>query len=116
MAVKRFVFLPSTRVQTASVITEWFEVDMFFELMAFLELTAQGTYTNETLDVTIQTRSPNGNAHDLESFAQIGNKTAALPFYDYEALTNFGAQIRFKLAVAGTAKDYTLSLTGYAKE
>lgn len=132
MAVKNFVFLPSTNVVPVLIqedppeyqtvfYTDWFELDMFFELIVFLELTAQGgvewVYEDETLDLTIQSKSPNGQAHDIVKFNQIGDKTGVgdLPFYDKKAMTNFGSQIRFKIEIDGEDPTYTFSLTGYAK-
>ena len=107
---------PSTRRQAAGTIySNWFDVSLMTEALIALAVTAQGSYTNETLDVTVQGQDPLGNLITLAQFTQVGNVTSSLPYVEALKLSNFGGQIRVKITTAGTSVDYTLSVGGYAK-
>jgi len=94
------------------------EVDSFNELTLFIRVTAQGSYTDETLDVSMQTKDPSGNWYDLTDaeFTQIGNKTASLPYSEYMTIIAFGSQVRIKIVAAGTSVSYTFSVEAYGKK
>lgn len=93
-------------------------VDKFNELTLFLRVTAQGTYTDETLTVTVQTKDAAGNYYDLDdsAFTAIGDETAAT-YSEYIALLVFGSTIRLKYVTTATGAtvDYTFSVTGIGK-
>lgn len=94
---------------------DWIDVSYYTELMLVLAVTAQGAYTNETMDVTIQGSDPLGNVVNLGQFTQVGNVTSSLPYTETMKLSNFGGRIRAKIVVAGTAVAYTASVSGFAK-
>lgn len=119
MHAKTHVFQKSKQFTgVATVYTEWVPVVMAEELLAFIKLTAQGTYTDETLNISVQTQTPDGDAIDLVgvNFSEIGNKTGSLPFLDYLGIAAFGVAVRFKIVTAGTSPDYTFKLTGWGKK
>lgn len=116
MFAKNFIFLESTNITSAgTTYTGWFEADEIQELLAFLELTAQTYDGGDTINITLQTMSPNGNAHDIGSFSEVTDATGSLPYYRTLARANIGSLIRFKIVVVGTTPDYTFSLTGKGK-
>ena len=92
-------------------------VDKFNEILLFFRVTAQGTFTDETLAVTVQTKDQAGNYYDLEdsAFTAIGDKTAAVPYAEYMALLVFGSTIRLKYVTTGTTPNYTFGVTGLGK-
>lgn len=115
MASKVFLY-PTTRRQTATTIYgSWINVQFLQEVLLALVVTAQGAYTNETLDVTVQGQDAYGNVLTLSQFTQVGNVTASLPYSESIKLANFGEKIRAKIVTAGTAVDYTLSVSGFGK-
>lgn len=121
--IKKIELYPSTRIQAGgTVYSPWVPVTNLNNLLAFIKLTAQGNYADETLNISVQTKAPSGDAVDLVedgsavALTEIGNKTASLPFLDYLGFTNFGAEIRFKIVTTGTAVDYTFGLDGIAKD
>ena len=92
-----------------------FDVSDVDELNLFIVLTAQGSYTNETLDVSVQTKDPAGNWHDVASaaFTQLGNKGGTAS--EHIAITTFGSKLRLKYISAGNTPNYTFSVTAYGK-
>lgn len=92
-------------------------VNNFNEILLFFRVTVQGTYTDETLTVTVQTKDQAGNYYDLEdsAFTAIGDKTAVLPYAEYMALLVFGSTIRLKYVTTGTTPAYTFGVTGLGK-
>ena len=92
-------------------------VDKFNEILLFFRVTVQGTYTDETLTVTVQTKDQAGNYYDLEdsAFTAIGDKTSAVPYAEYMALLVFGSTIRLKYVTTGTTQAYTFGVTGLGK-
>lgn len=120
MPADNVTFLSSTRIQTeTTTYGDWSPGDMYEELLVYVELTGQGSYTDETLDITIQTRSPDGDPFDIASFDQITDETTAIIAYDYYRVSLpikwFGTQCRVKVVTAGTAVDYTLNILGHLK-
>ena len=114
-----FTVYPSTQIASATTTySNWIHVGDYSELTIFLDLTAQGAYTNETMNVSVQTRSPSEDAIDLTnvSFTEIGNKTGSVPFNDYMTLIGFGAQVRLKIVTAGDSVAYTVEFTAHAKK
>lgn len=95
-----------------------FECD-YEELLVYLEITEQGAYTDETLDVTIQAKNPDDKYFDIGSFDQIGDQTVAILADGWYRIVLpvrwFGTKIRVKVTVAGTAVDYTLNITAHLK-
>lgn len=113
---KQLTIQESARKQTAATAyTSTFDVSYFVEMILTLAITAQGTYTDETLDVTIQGQDPLGNWFTLAQFTQVGNVVSSVPYTEALKLNNFGGKIRAKIVTAGTAVDFTMSLSGYAK-
>lgn len=114
---KDIVLYPSTHREAAGTVytSDWIDVSRFHEILADLVVTAQGAYTNETLDVTIQGKDADGNIFTLASFTQVGNVTAALPYVEPLKLSNFGQWIRAKIVTAGTDVDYTFRVNASAK-
>lgn len=112
---KDITLFASAARTSASYTGDWVDVSYYTELLLALAVTAQGTYTNETLDVIIQGKDPLGNVFTLASFTQVVNVTASLPYVEPLKLSNFGGQIRAKATLAGTTKNYTFSVTGAAK-
>ena len=92
-------------------------VEKYEELTLFLYQTAQGGWTDEYLDVSVQTKDPDGNWHDLAgaTFTQIGNNTAAVPYGEDIGIIVFGAYIRLKYVTQGTTPDFTFQITGIGK-
>lgn len=92
-------------------------VDRYEELNLFFRVTAQGTFTNETLTVSVQTKDQDGNYYDLSSasFTAIGDKTGAVPYGEPLAIVVFGSNIRLKYVTTGTTPNYTFSVTGIGK-
>lgn len=122
MKVKIYEFQESKQFTgVGTVYTGWVNVGISANMLAFIKLTAQGTFTDETLNISVQTRTPEGDAVDLAdnsspiAFTEITNKISSLPFLDYIPFTAFGSLIRFKIVTAGTSPDYTFKLTGYGK-
>lgn len=115
--IKILELFPLTRIQAAeTAYSSLVPITNFNELILFLEVTAQGAFTNETLNVTVQYTSPSGQVYDLLSFTQVGDVTAILPYGELKGkTTDFGPQIRIKRETAGTSVDYTFRVTGYAK-
>lgn len=113
---KAITLYPSTRRQAAATVYgDWVDASRYTELPMVLAVTAQGAYTDETLDVTLQGMTPLGGIYDIVSFTQAGNKTGALPFLELKGFTVFGKMVRVKVVTAGTAVDYTLSVSGWGK-
>ena len=94
-------------------------VDKFSELTLFLRLTAQGTFTDESLTVSVQTKDQAGNYYDLTNatFTAIGDQTSDVPYSEYIAIVVFGSTIRLKYVATATGAtvDYTFSVTGLGK-
>lgn len=118
MRVKIYEFQVSKQFTGAGTeYTEWMDVGISAEMLAFIKLTAQGSYDNETLNISVQTKTPDDDPMDLKEvvFTEIGNKVGSLPFSDYIGFLGFGSLIRFKIVKAGTSPDYTFKLIGYGK-
>lgn len=117
MSMDSLNLYPSTRRQAAATVYgSWVDVSLKNEAILTLAVTAQGAYTNETLDVTIQGQDALGNVITLASFTQVGNVVGSVPYTESLKLYNFGGQIRVKVVTAGTSVDYTLSVQGHAKD
>jgi len=114
---KNLTLYPSTRRQAAGTVysSDWADVSYFHEMLLILAVTAQGAYTNETLDITVQGKDDNGNIFTLAQFTQAGNVISVLPYLEPLKLGNFGQFIRAKVVTAGAAVDYTFSVLGFAK-
>jgi len=119
MPADNITFLESTKIETeTTTYGDWSSGDMYEELLVYLEITDQGEYTDETLDVTIQVRAHDGGAYDIASFDQITDKTTYLDSYDYREplpIKWFGTQCRVKIVTAGTKVNYTLQVLGHLK-
>lgn len=113
-AFGEITFLTSDQ-RTASENGLDFDVSKYSEMEVFLEITAQGAFTSETLDVVLQTKSPNGKYHTKGSFTQVGDATSALPYYQTLELANLGKMCRVVATLTGGTEDYTFSVTGVAK-
>ena len=116
--VEDFNFYSSATVSAAgTTYSDATDVSRHLELLVFLRVTAQGTYTDETLDITMQTKDRAGNWHDLTDvdFTQVGDVTGSVPYAEYLPVIGFGSQIRFKIVAAGTDVDYTFNIDGYGK-
>jgi len=114
MIAQTITFYPSTRRQVGgTVYSDWFNAEALKEILAVLEVTAQGAYTDETLDVTIQGKCPSGSGNpvNLAQFTQVGNVVASVPYSEPLKLSNFSKELRVKIVTAGTAVDYTFSVT-----
>jgi len=111
---KEITFLPSAQ-RMASINSEDFDLSKYSEMLIFLEITGQGVFTDESLTATFKTKSPNDKYHGKGSFTQVGNVTGSLPHYDHLEVANLGIKGRIEVVLAGTAKDYTFSVTAYAK-
>ena len=95
-----------------------FRVDRYDELILFLYFSAQGMYTNETINVTVQVKDPDGNFIDLTNaaFTQVGNATGSVPYLaEYLAIAVFGSRIRLKYVTTGTTVSYTFSVKAIGK-
>ncbi|GAG03195.1 unnamed protein product [marine sediment metagenome] len=117
MRVKNYIFQELKQFTGEGTFeTEWSDVSISAEILAFVKLTAQGEYTDETLNISVQARSPDGDAIDLTEvkFNEIGN-VLAFPLLGYLGFAGFGSQIRFKIVTTGTAPNYTFKLTGIGK-
>jgi hypothetical protein len=114
---KNLSLYPSTHREAAGTVysSDWTDVSAFHEMLLILAVTAQGTYTNETLDVTIQGKDANGNVFTLAQFTQVGNVVSSVPYVEPLKLSNFGQFVRAKIVTAGTDVDYTFSVLGFAK-
>ena len=91
---------------------------MYEELLAYVELSDQGAYTDETLDIAIQIRDQDGGAYDIASFDQITDETIATIAGEYREtlpIKWFGTQCRVKVVTTGTSVDYTLKILGHLK-
>ena len=100
--------------ETVDVASDWFEVDKFNRLLCFLRLTAVKTYSNETFNVKLQMKDPDGNAVDVTSgsFTQLTDT----PGNEYKSFTmDFGSQIRFYYTFTGDDPGYTFTLKVIAK-
>ena len=120
MPADNIEFLESTNITTETeTYGDWSEGDMYEELLVYAELTDQGGYTDETLDITLQAKSPTGGAYDIGSFDQITDKADYLVTYAYYRVVLpvrwFGTQCRIKVVTTGTSVDYTLNITGHLK-
>ena len=115
MPASNILFQDSTQITDTVTLTDWFEVDMYEELLVFLKISAQGTYANETLDVTIQVKAHDGDAYDVGSFDQITDKTSSVPYRELLPVRWFGTNIRIKITLGGDDPDYTIKLQGYVK-
>ena len=117
--VQMFTLFPSAQISSATT-TYSTEVSVgnYVEMTIFLDLTAQGAYTDETMDVYVQTRSPSGNWVDLTdtSFTEVGNKTGSLPFLDELSIEGFGSLVRLRIVTAGSSVSYTIEFTTYVKK
>jgi hypothetical protein len=116
--VNEFNFYASTNVAAAgTTYSTATDVSKHIELLLFLRVTAQGTYTDETLNITMQTKDHAGNWYDLTDvdFTEVGDVTGSVPYAEYLPVIGFGSQVRFKIVAAGTGVDYTFSITGYGK-
>lgn len=114
-----FTLLSSTQIQSATTTNSTaISVGDYTELTIFLNLTAQGSYDNETMDVYVQSRSPSGNWVDLTdtSFTQVGNKVGSVPFRDELSIVDFGSWVRLRIVTTGNGVDYTVEFTAYAKK
>lgn len=109
------LFLPETRIEGTVILTDWVEVDMYKELLIFLKITAQGAYTDETLDITVQVKTQDDDAYEIAKFKTIKDKTSDLPYRDVLPITWFGQNIRLKLVIEGSDPDYTVKLQGAVK-
>ena len=105
-----------------------FDVSMYSSAVFFLCVTAQGSYTDETLDVKIQTKDPlSGNWVDLTwedgtgtpqntAFTQVGDKTGSVPYTERIVCLDLpDSHIRVYWVAAGTAEDYTFSVSAVVK-
>ena len=94
-------------------------VDEYDELNIFFRVTAQGTFVDETLTVSVQTKDQAGNYYDLAgaTFTAIGDKTAAVPYGEDIAIVVFGSTIRLKYVVtaSGATVNYTFGVTAIGK-
>ena len=94
-------------------------VDRYDELNIFFRVTAQGTFVDETLTVSVQTKDQAGNYYDLAgaTFTAIGDKTAAVPYSEDIAIVVFGSTIRLKYVVTATGAtvNYTFGVTAIGK-
>lgn len=119
MPADNIVFLPSTQIQTeTTTYGDWSSGDMYEELLVYVEITDQGSYTDETLDITVQVRDHDGGAYDIASFNQIADQTVATIAGEYREslpIMWFGTQCRIKVVTTGTAVDYTLKILGHLK-
>ena len=120
MPADNIVFLVSTNITSATTTYgDWSPGDMYEELLVYVEITDQGAYTDETLDITVQVRDHDGGAYDIASFDQITDQTVAViadGFYrESLPITWFGTQCRIKVVTTGTAVDYTLKILGHLK-
>lgn len=106
---------PAQREGAGTVYSDWVNVGYYNELIMNLAVTAQGTYTDETLDITIQGEDGDGNVFELGSYTQVGNVVSSVPYCEPLKFTNFGRKIRAKIVMAGTDCDYTLSVLGFGK-
>lgn len=105
--------LHSSSEEAATTYSNWITVDQFDELLLFLRVTAIKTWADETFDVKIQTKDPDGNAVDLTgvTFTQVTDTTGN----QYRAILVFGSQIRAYYTITGSDPGYTFTLTAYAK-
>lgn len=101
-------FLPSAAV-TASGNSGELNLYDHDEALIFLDVT-EASGTSPTLDVTVQTKDPNGKWYDLVSFAQkiaVGQEAKAISVY--------GENLRIAYTVGGTTPSFTFSVTAIAK-
>ena len=120
MPADNITFLESTNITTVgTTYGDWSSGDMYEELLVYLEITDQGAYTDETLDVTIQVRAHDSGAYDIASFDQITDKADYLIANEYYRdslpIKWFGTQCRVKIVTNGTNVDYTLQVLGHLK-
>jgi len=115
MKVVKTGTLLSSQAVGASAYTEGLYVGDSDELLVFFVMTAQGTYTDETLDIKLQTKDPDGNYYDISgaAFTQVSGDTGTTS--EMKAVSTFGSVIRACIAVTGTTPAYTFSLKFYAK-
>jgi len=122
---RKIELFPSKRIQSGVAGNgEAFDVSMLKSGIFIINLSAQGTYTDETLDVKLQTKDPiSGSWIDLYSgatqmkFTQIGDKTAVVPFTErVECPALYDFIIRVYYIAAGTTEDFTFSVTALFKE
>ncbi len=100
--------------EATDVASAWFEVDRFNRLLCFLRVTAIKTHNNETFDVKMQMKDPDGNTVDVSSgtFTQVTSSTGN----EYKAFSmDFGSQIRFYYTFTGDDPGYTFTLMCIAK-
>ena len=95
-------------------------VDKFDELNLFLYISVQGSFTDETLNVNVQIKDPDGNYIDLTdaAFTEITNATAVDPYLaEHIAIVAFGSVVRLKYVTttSGGSVDYTFTVKGYGK-
>lgn len=120
MPADNITFLVSTNITSeTTTYGDWSSGDMYEELLVYVELTDQGKYIDETLDITIQVRAHDGGAYDIASFDQITDKADYLvthaQYRDSLPIKWFGTQCRVKIVTAGTNVDYTLQVLGHLK-
>ena len=120
MPADNITFLKSTNITSVgTTYGEWSSGDMYEELLVYLELTDQGAYIDETLDITVQVRDHDGGAYDIASFDQITDKANYLITHaNYRVslpIKWFGTQCRIKVVTNGTSVDYTLKILGHLK-
>jgi hypothetical protein len=109
--------LPSAKRTDASPPPgEAVDVTMFNKARLYLNVSAQGSYTDEKLDVDIESQDPvSENWVVIASFTQVGDVTGSLGVQESILLTDLGGKIRAVATLSGTAKDYTFSVSAVLK-
>ena len=91
------------------------DVGNIHQILLFLTITADPvSYTNETLEVIIETQDPDGVWHTKQSFIKI-ESDLTVPYYEYIILDSFGSKLRINVKVTGAAPSYAISVKGYGK-
>lgn len=103
-----YTFLPSA-ARTVSGNSGEFNLYDMDEVRVYLNITAVSG-TAPTLDIKIQSKGPDGQWYDIESFTQ---KTAT--GQDSRAITVFGETLRISYTIGGTTPSFTFAVTAIAK-
>jgi len=114
-AFEEIIFLASEQ-RTADAESAVFDMSKYQELTLFLDITAQGSYSDETLDIKIYSYDPASRAYiEVDAMTQVtGDKGSG--FQDKKIITSgLGNKIKIKSIGAGTSVDYTFSVGGVAK-
>jgi len=112
---EEITFLVSLK-RTSDAWSEIFDVSMYKELVLFLDITDQGAYTDETLDIEVYSYDPaSGKYIKIDNFTQVtADKSGG--FQDKKIISGgLGSKIKVKAVMAGTSTDYTFSIGGVAK-